>query len=255
MIGLNGQDVEDPIRTSYGTFLPRLKDPIVTKIEERVAVWTRINMTHQEDMQVLRYGQGQKYGAHHDTLVEESRRMATVLLYLSDVSSGGETAFTGKSVWADESLPARLGPFSPCAQGHVAAKPKKGDALLFFSLLPDGETDNAAMHTGCPVIDGVKWTGTIWIHTNPFRLEGLGKDIPVPRFPEQCEDFHQSCAEWAEKGECDKNAKFMKGDAFHLGECRLSCGECEQCAPGDRGCQSRNRVKAGYLSLEEIDRE
>jgi prolyl 4-hydroxylase len=29
------------------------------------------------------------------------------------------------------------GPFSECAKGHVAYKPKRGDALLFFDVTPD----------------------------------------------------------------------------------------------------------------------
>lgn len=44
----------------------------------------------------------------------------------------------------------------------------------------------------------------------------------------------------------------MKGDAFNLGACRLSCGACEPCADGDTACKSRNRVAAGYLSMEEL---
>ena len=45
-------------------------------------------------MQILRYGIGQKYGAHYDSLVEGSPRVATVLLYLSNsTQEGGETAF------------------------------------------------------------------------------------------------------------------------------------------------------------------
>ena len=31
-------------------------------------------------------------------------------------------------------------------------KPKKGDALLFYSLKPDGQPDTHSLHTGCPVI-------------------------------------------------------------------------------------------------------
>ena len=27
------------------------------------------------------------------------------------------------------------GPFSPCAKGHVAYKPKQGDALMFYDLM------------------------------------------------------------------------------------------------------------------------
>ena len=45
---------------------------------------------------------------------------------------------------------------TPCL---LTAKPKKGDALLFFSLKPDGKLDAASMHTGCPVVKRVKWTG------------------------------------------------------------------------------------------------
>ena len=35
---------------------------------------------HQEDLQILRYGVGQKYGAHYDSLIEDTPRLATVLM-------------------------------------------------------------------------------------------------------------------------------------------------------------------------------
>lgn len=31
--------------------------------------------------------------------------------------------------------------------------------MVFFSLKPDSTMDDASLHTGCPVIKGVKWTG------------------------------------------------------------------------------------------------
>lgn len=48
-------------------------------------------------------------------------------------------------------------------------------------------------------------------------------------------------------GECEKNAAYMVGDYFTLGQCRLSCGSCEVCALGDRGCRNRNRERGGFL--------
>jgi prolyl 4-hydroxylase len=177
VVGQNGDSVLDNIRTSFGTFLPRLQDEVVARVEHRVAAWTKLNMSHQEDVQVLRYGVDQKYGAHFDSLSNDSPRVATVLLYLSDVEEGGETAFPNDSQWVDPSLAEALGKVSDCAKGHVAAKARRGDALLFYSLNPDGTHDHAAMHTGCPVLKGVKWTATIWIHTKPFRPESLGKGV------------------------------------------------------------------------------
>jgi len=255
VVGRNGGDVEDSIRTSYGTFLSRLQDPIIGEVQKRVAFWTQLNLSHQEDMQVLRYAHGQKYGEHYDSLTEDTPRMATVILYLSDVEEGGETAFpkTRNGGGGVRTAPGQRQSLSACAEGAVAVKPKKGDALLFYSLKPDGSSDPAGLHTGCPVITGVKWTGTIWIHTAPFRPESLGKDIDVPRFPDHCEDYDDTCELWAKQGECERNPKYMLGDAFHLGTCRHACGHCEPCAANDRECVSKNRVKAGYLSLDEVE--
>jgi 2OG-Fe(II) oxygenase superfamily len=123
-------------------------------------------------LQILRYDYGQKYGAHYDSL----GRICTVLVYLTDAEEGGETAFpkTSDGDWADVSQRSTSTGFSDCARGHVAAKPKKGDALLFYSLKPDGQTtDDMAMHTGCPLIKGIKWTATIWMHPTVCCCDAL----------------------------------------------------------------------------------
>lgn len=78
--------------------------------------------------------------------------MCTVLIYLKDTPEGGETAFPSGSEWVSPDMPKRFGPFSECARGHVAVRPKKGDALLFHSINPDGTQDEHSMHTGCPGI-------------------------------------------------------------------------------------------------------
>lgn len=57
-----------------------------------------------EAMQVLRYELGQKYEPHfdyfHDKVNQQlgGHRIATVLMYLSDVEKGGETVFPNSEV-------------------------------------------------------------------------------------------------------------------------------------------------------------
>lgn len=48
-----------------------------------------------------------------------------------------------------------------CGRKGIAVKPRKGDALLFWSLGPDSKTkDMTSLHGGCPVIKGDKWSAT-----------------------------------------------------------------------------------------------
>ncbi|KAJ1293143.1 hypothetical protein BS78_01G045400 [Paspalum vaginatum] len=51
---------------------------------------------------------------------------------------------------------------------HVEMKPKKGDALLCFSLHVNATTDTCSLHGSCPVIEGAKWSATKWIHVRSF---------------------------------------------------------------------------------------
>lgn len=51
VIGPSGDSIQDNIRTSYGAFLARRHDSIISSIEERLAAWTQLPMTHQEDLQ------------------------------------------------------------------------------------------------------------------------------------------------------------------------------------------------------------
>jgi prolyl 4-hydroxylase len=65
-----------------------------------------------------------------------------------------------------------VGDVSECARGHVAYKPKVGDALMFYDVMPDYvPQDPYSEHQSCPVVDGVKWNAVKWIHGAPFRRE------------------------------------------------------------------------------------
>ena len=62
----------------------------------------------------------------------------------------------------------------------LAARPKRGRAILFYSQHPDGSLDGAAQHGGCPVLEGQKWAANLWVWNKamPFgstRFQVAGK--------------------------------------------------------------------------------
>ena len=214
---------------------------------------------------MLRYGIGQFYKRHTDSLEDDSPRMATLLIYLADPEEGGETAFPEGSQWSNPKLKNMYdSELSECAKGSVAFKPRRGDGLLFWSIQPDGKTeDPASMHEGCPVIKGAKWTTTIWIHNVPFRPAdpalsdkksdqntSSGKKI-TDEFvdPGICKDSDEGCDGWGKSGECEKNVDFMHS------MCRAACKICTPCLESDHKCYWDNREKQGYLvfSQSELD--
>ncbi|EMS64054.1 Prolyl 4-hydroxylase subunit alpha-2 [Triticum urartu] len=200
-----------------------LVDEVVARIEERIAAWTFLPSENGESIQILHYKNGEKYEPHYDYFHDKNNqalgghRIATVLMYLSNIEKGGETIFPnaeGKlTQHKDETA-------SECAKNGYAVKPVKGDALLFFSLHPDATTDPDSLHGSCPVIEGQKWSATKWIHVRSF--ENSGKQGGG------CEDENVLCSQWAAVGECAKNPNYMVGTKEAPGFCRKSCNVCVQ---------------------------
>ncbi|GAB4828381.1 Probable prolyl 4-hydroxylase 3 [Ancistrocladus abbreviatus] len=169
-----GQSKDSRVRTSSGMFLKRGRDKNIRDIEKRIADFTFIPVEHGEGLQVLHYEEGQKYEPHYDYFLDEfntkngGQRMATVLMYLSDVEEGGETVFPAaqgnfSSVpWWNE--------LSECGKKGLSVKPKMGDALLFWSMRPDATLDPSSLHGGCPVIKGNKWSCTKWMHVDEYKI-------------------------------------------------------------------------------------
>ncbi|KAL0438364.1 UNVERIFIED_CONTAM: putative prolyl 4-hydroxylase 3 [Sesamum latifolium] len=169
-----GKSKDSRVRTSSGMFLRRGRDKVIRDIEKRIADFTFIPVEHGEGLQVLHYEVGQKYEPHYDYFLDEfntkngGQRVATVLMYLSDVEEGGETVF-----------PAAKGNYSSlpgwnerleCAKRGLSLKPKMGDALLFWSMHPDATLDPSSLHGSCPVIRGNKWSCTKWMHVGEYSV-------------------------------------------------------------------------------------
>ncbi|KAK9107853.1 hypothetical protein Syun_023864 [Stephania yunnanensis] len=219
----SGKSIKSEVRTSSGMFLSKAQDEIVSRVESRIAAWTFLPEENGEAIQILHYENGQKYEPHFDYFHDKANieigghRIATVLMYLSQVGKGGETIFPDAE--AKESQVKDDDSWSDCAKKGYAVKAKKGDALLFFSLHPDATTDPSSLHGSCPVIEGEKWSATKWIHVRNF-------DKPERVVDSTCSDENSNCPHWAAAGECRKNPVYMVGTKESPGYCRKSCNEC-----------------------------
>ncbi|CAL9115426.1 unnamed protein product [Musa textilis] len=169
-----GKSKDSRVRTSTGMFLPRGQDKIIRAIEKRISDYTFIPIENGEGLQVLHYEVGQKYEPHFDYFLDEfntkngGQRMATLLMYLSDVEEGGETIFPNAKLNIS-TLPS-YNELSECGKKGISVRPKMGDALLFWSTKPDATLDPLSLHGGCPVIKGNKWSSTKWMHVHEYKV-------------------------------------------------------------------------------------
>lgn len=147
-------------RTSEGTFFGFNENEFITNIEQRITEIVNCPAINGEGLQILHYKPGGEYKAHFDYfpydqtgskqhLAKSGQRVSTLILYLSDVEQGGETAFP------------ELG---------VTVLPIKGSAVYFEYCNSKGEIDPQTLHAGMPVIKGEKWIATKWMRQRPYQV-------------------------------------------------------------------------------------
>jgi prolyl 4-hydroxylase len=78
-------------------------DPLVLGVTNRITMLTQIPHNNSENLQLLRYEEGQFYKTHNDYIPSERERIQgvrilTVFLYLNDVEDGGGTNFPGLDI-------------------------------------------------------------------------------------------------------------------------------------------------------------
>ncbi|XP_031476098.1 probable prolyl 4-hydroxylase 7 isoform X2 [Nymphaea colorata] len=127
-----GESYLSDVRTSSGTFLKKEQDAIIKRIENRISTWTFLPIENAEPIQVLRYGIGEKYEPHFDyfndkkNIVWGGHRMVTVLMYLSNVTKGGETVFPN----AEGVIQEKDDTWSDCSRRGLAAQERGCSTLL-----------------------------------------------------------------------------------------------------------------------------
>ena len=147
----SGRLVQNPVRTSDAMAFPYTSEtPAVHALNRRLAAATRTEPSQGEPLQILRYRPGQEYRPHSDAIAgDPNQRIMTALVYLTEEYEGGETMFLSSG---------------------LRFKGRRGDALIFRNVLPDGRADPEAQHAGLPVTAGEKLIASRWIRAKPFFL-------------------------------------------------------------------------------------
>jgi prolyl 4-hydroxylase len=145
-------------RTSRGAFIQRMETELVARVEARLAKLANWPVERGEGLQVQQYESTNEYRPHFDWFDPDlpgpqkhmehgGQRLATFVIYLSDVESGGATAFPelGLEVW-----------------------PKKGNAIFFQNTSGEHVPDRRTLHAGAPVVRGVKTIANKWLRARNY---------------------------------------------------------------------------------------
>ncbi|XP_031428629.2 prolyl 4-hydroxylase subunit alpha-1 [Clupea harengus] len=146
---ITGNKYSTESRVSKSAWLTDEEDPVIDKLNQRLSDVTGLDMATAESLQVANYGIGGQYEPHFDSklvddpdLAHKGGRIATILIYMSDVKLGGSTVFP--DIGAD-------------------LKPQKGSAVVWYNILRNGLEDDRTLHAACPVFVGSKWVANKWV--------------------------------------------------------------------------------------------
>jgi len=187
-------------------------DDVTGRVQRRAFRLLRVpyNLDLDGNVQVLRYQPRQAYHAHHDWFgigtdgahnrdpaAGGTNRLASVLVYLSNVTEGGQTVFpqagsplateAGRDMATDTARAVLQPPGEvPTVASELfgegsweasmvrdcysklAVRPRQGDAVLFYNQGPGGTLEGDSEHGGCPVLQGEKWAANIWVWNGPI---------------------------------------------------------------------------------------
>ncbi|KAK7504597.1 hypothetical protein BaRGS_00004083, partial [Batillaria attramentaria] len=150
MVGQGKNSTKAGIRTSDLGWIHDNDIPVAAALSQKVKSITRLEVDQ-------RAPDGPSSAEALQNPIEEPQlqyageRIATFLIYLSDVEKGGHTVFL---------------------RSGISVAPLKGMVLFWYNYEPDmNEMQQLTFHAGCPVLYGHKWICNKWIWTygNTFR--------------------------------------------------------------------------------------
>ena len=157
-------------------------------IAGKVSRLVGLDASHMENLQVVKYEEGQKFDVHTDHLdcfndLEVKGRLATCLIYLNSSSSGDSGGRSGDSSDGGDFR----GGCTHFPEFETYVFPKQGRAVFWFNTIEkpgsDGYYDDMFLnvdlrsrHSGEPVYGGEKWVCNRWIHPVPLKHGVRGDD-------------------------------------------------------------------------------
>lgn len=147
-------------RTNTNCWIHHDTDAVTKSVADRLSQTVGLPLSNAESYQMIHYNEGEKYNPHYDGWREDGsdksqrclrrggQRMATALVYLNDVASGGETTFT------------KLG---------IRVQPVRGRLLVFHNV--HGGTNQLheqSEHMAAPVANGEKFAFNLWFREHEF---------------------------------------------------------------------------------------
>ena len=164
----SNNEYDDSFRTSSTCDLGNLDLDILKDLDRRICELIGINQSYSEIIQGQHYEVGQEFKAHTDYFEgdqinefggQRGQRTYTFMIYLNNVTEGGETEFY---------------------QIDRKIKPSLGKAVIWNNLDKNGSPNPKTLHHAHPVLEGSKTVITKWFRENGEGIEqisALNKDI------------------------------------------------------------------------------
>jgi prolyl 4-hydroxylase len=154
----SGQDEVAAQRTSDGMFFRLAETPLVARLDRRISELMQLPVENGEGFQILHYTAGTDAAPHFDflepsneanraSILRSGQRVSTLITYLNQVESGGETSFP------------EIG---------LSVSPVRGNAVYFEYCNAAGQVDRRSLHAGNRVRSGEKWVATKWMRQRRF---------------------------------------------------------------------------------------